>query len=428
MTLNSRRTSRALASSDKPVEVEDRARRATRSLGGLRSDAAARWVFIWPTVVIILCLSIFPLVGSLVLSVSRLVFQRGGVEIDFIGLLNYQALLFGSDRTHFLGVLKPPSPLGWAIFLAGVLGAVWWIFRSIRSRRITWPNLLGRVIGGIAFLVFLFYFVQAMVSDGGRPGSLLVTFFFVFAGLSVQYLLGLGLALLATQRLPGRRFFRVVFLLPLTITPVGIGYMFLMMTDTSKGPFEPIWVALGLRDYSWVTDPWAARIAVLIGDTWQWTPFVFIVLLAALEGQDQEVLEAGTVDGASRWQRFIHLTMPAILPVSTTIVLIRMIEGFKIIDMPQILLGGGPGTATQSVSLEAFLDWHALDVGRSAALAYMLLIVVHPRPPRPVRGRAEAVPGDPQHQRPARSQGGRAPLRRVDPRPDDRHRPPERPA
>ena len=100
-----------------------------------------------------------------------------------------------------------------------------------------------------------------------------------------------------------------MFLIPLTITPVGVGYMFLMMTDTSKGPLEPIWVALGLRDFTWVTDPWLAGAAVIIGDTWQWTPFVFIVLLAALESLDQEVREAALVDGASRWQSFRHITV-----------------------------------------------------------------------------------------------------------------------
>ena len=164
--------------------------------------------------------------------------------------------------------------------------------------------------------------------------------------------------------------------IPLTITPVGVGYMFLMMTDTSKGPVEPLWVALGLRDFTWVTDPWLARGAVILGDTWQWTPFVFIVLLAALESLDQEVHEAAVVDGASRWQNFVNITLPAILPVSTTIVLIRLIEGFKIIDMPQILLGGGPGTATQSMTLQAYIDWNTLNPGRSAATAYLLLILV----------------------------------------------------
>jgi multiple sugar transport system permease protein len=114
----------------------------------------------------------------------------------------------------------------------------------------------------------------------------------------------------------------------------------------------------------------------MIGDAWQWIPFMFIVLLAALEGQDHEVQEASFVDGASRWQTFRNITLPAILPVSTTIILIRMIESFKLIDMPNILTGGGPGTATQSLTLESYLDWRTLNLGRSAAIAYLLLILV----------------------------------------------------
>lgn len=91
---------------------------------------------------------------------------------------------------------------------------------------------------------------------GGRPGTLVVTWIYVFVGIAVQYFLGLGLALLTTQSIPGRRFFRVVYLLPMMITPVGIAYMFRMLTDTDKGPFQPIWQAMGLGLYSWVTDPW----------------------------------------------------------------------------------------------------------------------------------------------------------------------------
>jgi multiple sugar transport system permease protein len=218
--------------------------------------------------------------------------------------------------------------------------------------------------------------VSTITGQNGRPGALVVTLVYVFAGIAVQFVLGLGLALLAVQPLRGRRFFRLVFLLPLTITPVGVGYMFRMMTDTSKGPLEPVFAALGMRGATWVTDPWLSRVAVLIGDAWQWTPFVFIVLLAALESLDQEVREAALVDGASPWQGFRHITLPAILPVSATVVLIRMIEGFKIVDMPNILTGGGPGTATQSLTLQAYLDWRTLNLGRSAAVAYILLILV----------------------------------------------------
>ena len=352
------------------------ARRAADTLGAWRSDGAARWLFIWPAVLLILALSLFPLVASLALSVSKLVFNPGRVDLSFIGFSNYQQLLFGLERSHFLGVLKAPSPVGWAVLgaTAALTAAAW--ARTVRRGHVGIVGLALRLVGGIFLVGFVGLIVQTLLSEGGRPGAVVVTLIFVFGGIALQLFLGLGLALLAVQQVPWRRFFRILFLIPLTITPVGVGYMFLMMTDTSKGPLEPLWVAFGLRNFTWVTDPWLARLAVIIGDTWQWTPFVFIVLLADLESLDQEVREAALVDGAGRWASFRHITMPAILPVTTTIVLIRIIEGFKIIDMPNILLGGGPGTATQSMTLQAFIDWNTLNLGRSAAVAYLLLILV----------------------------------------------------
>jgi len=359
-----------------PAPRRTAVRRATDTLGAWRSDGSARWLFIWPAVLLILSLSLFPLVASVALSLSKLVFNPGSVNLDFIGFSNYQQLLFGLERSHFLGVLKSPNPIGWAILVGTIAttAAIW--IRTARSGRVRPIGLALRLAGIVVLAALVWLLVQTLASDGGRPGSVVVTLIFVFGGIALQLTLGLGLAMLAVQQVPWRRFFRILFLIPLTITPVGVGYMFLMMTDTSKGPFEPLWVALGLRNFTWVTDPWLARLAVIIGDTWQWTPFVFIVLLAALESLDQEVREAALVDGASRWQSFRHITLPALLPVMTTIVLIRIIEGFKIIDMPNILLGGGPGTATQSMTLQAYIDWNTLNLGRSAAVAYLLLILV----------------------------------------------------
>jgi multiple sugar transport system permease protein len=125
-----------------------------------------------------------------------------------------------------------------------------------------------------------------------------------------------------------------------------------------------------------VQDPGSARLAVIIGDVWQWTPFMFIILLAALEGVSRETIEAGLVDGASRTQLFQFIIVPEIIPVSTTVILIRLIEAFKIVDMPNILTGGGPGTATESITLHAYNSWRALDLGQSSALAYLLLFTV----------------------------------------------------
>ena len=149
-----------------------------------------------------------------------------------------------------------------------------------------------------------------------------------------------------------------------------------MMTDTLQGPVAPLWVALGLEDFSWTQTPVGARAAVIIGDTWQWTPFIFIVLLAALEGVPREPVEAALVDGANRWQVFRFVIVPQLVPVSLTVIMIRIIEGFKIVDMPQVLTQGGPGTATESVTLQAYNSWRALDLGGSAAMAYLLLFVV----------------------------------------------------
>ncbi len=340
-----------------------------------RAERLAGHVFIWPAVLVVLLLAIFPLFVSLYLSLSRFKFVKGGFELNYVGLANYRKLLAGTEQSHFLGALADPSPLGWLILILAVALIILFLFRYIRSPRLSAVGLFGRSLIAV-FLSASIWLVVRTLSGDGRPGTLVVTWIFVFVGLFFQYCLGLGLALLTTQRLPGRRFFRVVFLLPMMITPVGVAYLFRMLTDTDKGPFQPIWQAVGLGLYSWVNDPWGARAAVMIGDIWQWTPFMFIVLLAALEGQSVELIEAALVDGANRWEIFWNITLPQILPVSTTLILIRMIEAFKIVDLPNVLTNGGPGTATESLTLHAFIAWRTLDLGGSAAIAYSLLFVV----------------------------------------------------
>jgi multiple sugar transport system permease protein len=332
-------------------------------------------IFIWPAVLVVLFLSIFPLILSLYLSLSRFKFVKGGFEIKFVGLANYRKLLAGSEKKHFLGLVADPSLVGWLVFAVVVALLAWSLVRYVRGQRPSVGGLIGRILSAVGVSVVVWLLVRTL-SPGGRPGTLGVTLIYVFIGILVQYLLGLVLALLTTQRIPGQRFFRVVFLIPMMITPVGVAYMFRMLVDTDKGPFQPIWQALGLALFSWVNDPWGARAAVMIGDIWQWTPFMFIVLLAALEAQSVEQIEAALVDGANRWQIFWHITMPQILPVSTTLILIRMIEAFKIVDLPNVLTNGGPGTATESLTLQSYIAWRSLDLGGSAAIAYLLLLVV----------------------------------------------------
>jgi len=340
-----------------------------------RAERVAGSAFILPAVLVVLFLAIFPLIISLYLSLSRFKFVKGGFEINFVGLANYRKLLFGTEKTHFLGLVGHPSPFGWLVIIIAAGLLLYALVRNLRSEAATPRRIVGSLLSS-ALVMSIVWLLVATLSQGGRPGTLIVTLLYVFIGIFFQYTIGLVMAMLTTQRLPGRRFFRVIFLLPMMITPVGIAYTFWMLVDTDKGPIKPILQALGLGMFSWVNDPWLARAAILLGDVWQWTPFMFIVLLAALEGQSVELTEAAKVDGANRWQTFWYITLPQILPVSTTLILIRMIESFKIVDLPNILTNGGPGTATESLTLQAFFTWRALDLGGSAAIAYTLLFLV----------------------------------------------------
>lgn len=342
---------------------------------GALSERAAPTTFLLPAVLVVLFLSIFPLILSLFLALTRLKFAAGGIQAQFVGLDNFRKLLFGNEQKVLFGTLASPSIIGWAVFALVAFLMIISVLRVLRSARSARPVLSQLFVAGV--LIGLTYLIVAsLLAPGGRPGTLVVTLLYVAVGITLQYLIGLGLALLCVQQLPGRRFFRVIFLLPMMITPVGVGYLFRMLADTNKGPFVPLWIALGMQDFAWSNNAWGARVAVMIGDIWQWTPFMFIVLVAALEALPIEPYEAALVDGANTRDVFFNITLPAILPVSTTLVLIRMIEAFKIIDLPNILTNGGPGTATESMTLYAYRIWRALDIGGSAAIAYVLLFIV----------------------------------------------------
>jgi len=332
-------------------------------------------IFLLPAVLALLFLSVFPLIASLYVSLTRFKIAKGGFTLTFVGLDNYKKLFHGSEGTHFLGSFAHGTAATWIVFGIAVIALAIFLARYLSKGRIFVSGLIGRILLALGLGTLAWVFTHTLWS-GGRLGTVTVTLVYVFVGIFFQYLLGLSLAMLTVQNLPGRRFFRVVFLLPMMITPVGVAYMFRMLTDTSKGPFTPIWQAMGLTDFSWVNNAWGARTAILIADIWQWTPFMFIVLVAALESQPVEPLEAATVDGANPWQIFRFITWPAILPVSMTLILIRLIEAFKIIDLPNVMTNGGPGTATQSLTYHAFINWRALDIGGSAAVAYMLLFLV----------------------------------------------------
>jgi multiple sugar transport system permease protein len=336
-------------------------------------DRRSRHIFIFPAVILILVFSIYPLVASLVLALSRLRLRGGSYDLRWVGFDNFHKQIFGSEQFHFLGTLGPISPLGWAATLVGGILLAWWLARYARAD-FSLLGFVGRLItAGLAFGVVLLF--AATLLSGRQFGTLGVTLLYVTVGCALQFLIGLGLAFLCSQAIRGRTFFRVVFFIPLMITPIGIGYTFRMMADTTKGPFSPLWHWVGLGDFAWVANAWTARTFVIIGDSWQWIPFIFVILLAALENVPRDLVEAAHVDGASTWQVFSDITWPQIMPVAATVMLIRVIEAFKLVDLPNIMTAGGPGIATESMTLHAFFAWRSLDFSQATAIAYLLLFV-----------------------------------------------------
>ncbi len=334
----------------------------------------ARSLFLLPAILLLVFVSIFPLIVSLYLSFTRFEFVPGGFALTYVGLANFRKLLVGIEREHFLG-FPGASPVHWVILALIAAAIIATFIRYLRGTHVSPAGIAGRIALGLVAGMFAWLIIRTL-GPGGRPGTLVTTLVYVCVGIAIQYWLGLTLAYLTSQELPGRRFFRVLFLLPMMITPVGIAYTFRILMDLGKGPFAPLWRGLGLAEVSWVNTPWGARIAVMIGDVWQWTPLMFIVLLAALESQPNELIEAAMVDGANRWRIFWKISWPQLLPVTSTVILIRLIEAFKIVDLPNVLTSGGPGTATESLTLHAFMAWRTLDIGGSAAVAYSLLILV----------------------------------------------------
>ena len=210
------------------------------------------------------------------------------------------------------------------------------------------------------------------------------TVFYVVAGVAVQYVIGFGLALVLNQKFFGRNIARVIFLMPMMLTPVAAAYTGRMMFDSKLSPIahllRGISGLLGLEKTlvaPWLTDALWAPITILLIDTWQWIPFMTLLLLAGLQSIPEQIYEAARVDGASSFMILRKITFPLLLPISATAILIRGLEIFKIIDVIVVTTGGGPGSATESLTMYIFkIALTFGNFGYAAAISYVLLVLV----------------------------------------------------
>jgi multiple sugar transport system permease protein len=208
-------------------------------------------------------------------------------------------------------------------------------------------------------------------------GSIWTTALITFIAVFFQYVLGFLLALALHHNVPGASLYRVTFLLPMFLAPVGVALIARMVFHPYLGPVNDLMGFMGFAYVPFLTEKWPAIMVLAVIDIWQWTPFVTLLMLAGLQSLPQEVFEAARVDNIGPWRRFWGITFPMLLPLSVAVVFIRLIEGFKIIDTVFVLTGGGPGTATETLTLFAYNEgFKKFNLGLTSALSFMFLFVV----------------------------------------------------
>lgn len=274
------------------------------------SDRAIAWIFVGPTVLLLLAINIFPLLWTVWLSFTNYRVNRPNNEVSFIGLRNYERILTDSD--------------------------IWLTMQATAH-----------------FLIWTIIF---------------------------QVLIGFALAYLINKKFRGNDVWTTVIVLPMMLSPAVVGNFWTFLYQPQIGLFNyfvSFFTGVDPASFSMIAEVSLAPWAIVIVDTWMWTPFVMLICLAGLRSIPDSIYEAAECDRASKWRQFWTITIPMVLPFLMLAVLFRGIENFKMFDLVVQLTGGGPGSTTELTSInlkrEAFEKWRT---GYSSAYAVILFVTV----------------------------------------------------
>jgi len=200
------------------------------------------------------------------------------------------------------------------------------------------------------------------------------TLIFVLGAVSLELVLGLALALLVQRLDRARHLARSLLLAPMFITPIAVGLLFRFLLNAEIGVIPFLLRGVGLS-IDWF-GPQLALFSLILIDTWQWTPFMFLMFLAGLESLPRSPFEAAEVDGASRWSQFLHLTLPLLRPVVLVALIIRSLDAFKVFEYVFAITRGGPGTSTETIQYLIYqTGFRFYRLGEAAAMAFVLVAV-----------------------------------------------------
>jgi len=274
-----------------------------------------------------------------------------------------------SDRAIAWWFIAPSVLLLLAI---NIFPLIWTIRLSFTNFRANMPNAPVRFVGLGNYIDIL--------TDEDVWAAMQVTARFVVASITLEVLLGFGLALLINRRFRGHSFWTTLILWPMMLCPAVVGNFWTFIFQPQTGLFnDTVALVTGIEPSSFqmIGDVALAPWTIVMVDTWMWTPYVMLICLAGLRSIPDYIYEAAAIDRASAWRRFWSITLPMVLPFLMLAILFRVIENFKMFDMVNLLTSGGPGSVTETASITlkraAFEKW---DTGYASALAIILFVTV----------------------------------------------------
>lgn len=203
------------------------------------------------------------------------------------------------------------------------------------------------------------------------------TAFIVIGSTALTLFFGTFVAWVFNHDIPYIKQMRAIVTMPMFAAPVAVGFLGIIIFNETSGPINNVLQGLGLERVQWFVSPWGGRFAILFTDMWQWTPFVFIIVLAAMQAVPNDLYESAKLDTKSNWILFRYITFPMIAPALGTVMLLRLVESLKVLDIPISLTHGGPGSVTQSYVYYAYETGlvGSFQLGEASALAYLIVIV-----------------------------------------------------
>lgn len=268
------------------------------------------------------------------------------------------------DARSGLMLLAPALAFTAALAVYPLLYSLWASFTNLRLTSPVW-NYVGFETYGLSLGNDIF------------QHSLAVTAVFLLAAVGIEFAFGFALALSFRAMRHSHPVMRALLLLPLMATPVSVGLVWKLMLNSDFGIIVHAGSALGAGDVPWLADPTLAVVSIILMDAWQWTPFMFLILLAGLEGLPADLFEAAEIDGANRWHVLVGITLPLMAPIIGIALVFRFMFAIATFDSVFVLTKGGPALATDLITLfiqrEGLMN---LNVASASAASFLVLIIV----------------------------------------------------